>query len=155
MWYSFPVFIFQIIFACPLSHSGHTVVHLVGQFITETKHGMNTDYFTPRCAGRFTKTIIVTRLTIKFHCEIYLTTSLECVLPGLINVRLILMSPSIMKYLPDDTLLYSLIKQGHWNQMIWHTLSTQGHTTLRKCELTRRMWVPRCLSTNDCAKVIS
>ena len=54
---------------------------------------------------------MVSRLTIKFHCEVYLIPSLECVLPGLINARLMVMSPSTMKYLPDDNLLFSLLKQ--------------------------------------------
>ena len=64
---------------------------------------------------KFTAKVIVTRLTIKlaikFHCEIYLTPSLECVIQGLINVRLMLMSPNTIKYLPDDNLFLSLFKQ--------------------------------------------
>ena len=50
------------------------------------------------------------RLTIEIEHEIYLTHSLECVLPGLINVGLVVISSSKMKYLPDDNLLYSLFK---------------------------------------------
>ena len=50
------------------------------------------------------------RLTIEIEREIYLTCSLECMLPGLINVGLVVISSSKMKYLPDDNLLYSLFK---------------------------------------------
>jgi len=49
--------------------------------------------------------------SVKFHFEIYLTPSLESVLKALTNVRLMVMSPSTMKYLPDDNLLLSLVKQ--------------------------------------------
>ena len=54
--------------------------------------------------------LMVMRLTIEIEREIYLTCSLECMLPGLINVGLVLISSSKMKYLPDDNLLYSLFK---------------------------------------------
>ena len=53
---------------------------------------------------------MVMRLTFEIECEIYLTHSLECALPGLINVRLMVISSSKRKYLPDDNLLYSLFK---------------------------------------------
>ena len=44
---------------------------------------------------------MVIRLTTKFHCEIYLTPSIDCVLQALINVRFMVMSPSTMKCFPD------------------------------------------------------
>ena len=60
---------------------------------------------------RFTARVKVTKQSVKFHCEIYLTPSLKSVLQGLTNVRLMVMSPSTMKYLSVDTLLLSLVKQ--------------------------------------------
>ena len=62
---------------------------------------------------RFTTRVKVTKQSVKFHCEIYLTPSLKSVLQGLTNVRLMVMSPSTMKYLSVDTLLLSLVKQWH------------------------------------------
>ena len=62
---------------------------------------------------RFTTRVMVTRLTTKFHCEMYLTPSLGSVQQGLINVRLMVVSPSTIKYLPDRYLLLSLFKQWH------------------------------------------
>ena len=62
---------------------------------------------------RFTARVKVTKQSVKFHCEIYLTPSLKSVLQGLTNVRLMVMSPSTMKYLSVDTLLLSLVKQWH------------------------------------------
>ena len=59
---------------------------------------------------RFTR-VMVTRLSIKCHCEMYLTPSLESVLQGLINVRLMDRSPNTMKYRPDHYLLLPLFKQ--------------------------------------------
>ena len=41
------------------------------------------------------------------------TELIECVLRGLINVRLMLKSPSTMKYLPDDNLLLPLLTSIH------------------------------------------
>ena len=79
---------------------------------------------------RFTR-VMVTRLFIKFHCEIYLTHFLESVLQSLINIRLMVMSLNTMKYLPDPYLLLSLFKQWHYHQQ-WPTLSTQGHITLSR-----------------------
>ena len=93
---------------------------------------------------RFTR-VMVTRLSIKCHCEMYLTPSLESVLQGLINVRLMDRSPNIMKYCPDHHLLLPLFKMTVAPE-IWLTLSAWGHATLRMCELTRRMRVPRSLS---------
>ena len=78
---------------------------------------------------RFTR-VMVTRLSVKFHCEIYLTHFPESVLQSLINIRLMAMSLNAMKYLPDPYLLLSLFKQRHYHQQIWPTLSTRGHTTL-------------------------
>jgi len=78
---------------------------------------------------RFTR-VMVTRLFIKFHCEIYLTYFLESVLQSLINIRLMAMSLNTMKYLPDLYLLLSLFKQWHYHQQTWPTLSTRDHTTL-------------------------
>ena len=60
---------------------------------------------------RLTTRGIVSRLTIKFNYEIYLKLSLECVLQGLIPIRLMVMSPSAMKSLLDDNLLFSLFQQ--------------------------------------------
>ena len=60
---------------------------------------------------RFTTRVKVTKQSVKLHCEIYLTPSFESVLQGLTNVRLMVMSPSTMKYLSVDTLLLSLVKQ--------------------------------------------
>ena len=62
---------------------------------------------------RFTTRVKVTKQSVKFHCEIYLTPSLKSVLQGLTNVRLMVMSPSTKKYLPDDNLLLLLVKQWH------------------------------------------
>ena len=80
---------------------------------------------------RLTTRGIVSRLTIKFYYEIYLKLSLECVLQGLIPIRLMVMSLNTMKYLPDPYLLLSLFKQWHYHQQ-WPTLSTQGHITLSR-----------------------
>ena len=60
---------------------------------------------------RFTARVKGTKQSLQFHCEIYLTPSLESVLHGSTNVRLMVMSPSTMTYLPDDNLLLSLVKQ--------------------------------------------
>ena len=60
---------------------------------------------------RFTTRVKVTKQSVNFHCEIYLTLSLENVLQALTNVQLMVMSPSTKKYLPDDNLLLSLVKQ--------------------------------------------
>ena len=60
---------------------------------------------------RFTTRVKVTKQSVKLHCEIYLTPSFESVLQGLTNVRLMVMSPSTKKYLPDDNLLLLLVKQ--------------------------------------------
>ena len=82
---------------------------------------------------RFATRVMVTRLSIKCHCEMYLTPSLESVLQGLINVRLMVMSPSTMKYLPDHYLLcpclsndtstrdmsYIVYRRPHNSQHVW------------------------------------
>ena len=99
-------------FACPLSQWLSTlteVIHLVGQYIMERKHGVNA--ISHRAVQEIYKKSH-SHYAIEVHCEIYLTPSLEYVLQGLINVRLILKWPSKMKYFPDNT-LYSLFKQ--WN----------------------------------------
>ena len=59
---------------------------------------------------RFTR-INVTKQTIKLHHEIYLTPSLDSVLQAGTKVRLMLLSPSTMNYLPVGNLLLSFIKQ--------------------------------------------
>ena len=65
-----------------LSHRPSTltqVIHLVGQFIMDRTHGVNLTVSDP-AVPRFTTGVIVTRQTIKFHHETYLTPSFECVL---------------------------------------------------------------------------
>ena len=61
------------------------VMHLMGQFIMERKHGVNLTVSDPAVHDIYKSHV---QQTIMFHCELYLTTSLKCVLQGLINVRL-------------------------------------------------------------------
>ena len=101
---------------------------------------------------RFTR-VNVTKQTAQLHHEIYLTPSLESAQQAWTKVRLMLLSPSTMKYLPDDNLLLSLVKQWQQHQQIWPVLSKPGHTTVRSVN-----WPGRCQSlgvfyNNDCAKV--
>ena len=103
---------------------------------------------------RFTR-VMVTRLSIKCHCEMYLTPSLESVLQGLINVRLMDRSPNTMKYRPDHYLLLPLFKQWQWHQRYdLHFLHEA--TQLPECV----SWPGGCESRgpshfNSCAKVDS
>ena len=101
---------------------------------------------------RFTR-VNVTKQTVKLHHEIYLTPSLENVLQAWTKVRLMLLSPSTMKYLPDDNLLLSLVKQWHWNQEIWPDLSKPGHTALRSVNWPGAFQSLGAFDNNDWAKV--
>ena len=76
------------------SHTFRGTVHL-----GEKAWGKRRPSWTLVCR-RFTTRVKVTKENVKFHCEIYLTPSLKSVLQGLTNVRLMVMSPSTMKYLP-------------------------------------------------------
>ena len=111
-----PVFIFQTIFARPwmsvCSHSekpSHTLSGTVRH--GEKAWGKRWISWTQVCR-RFTR-VNVTKQTVKLHHEIYLTPSLESVLQAWTKVRLMLLSPSTMKYLPDGNLFFSLAKPWH------------------------------------------
>ena len=72
MWYIFPVFIFQTMFACPLSQWLSTLTKVrqfVGQFIVDKKHGWKMSLAQLR--RRFTNRVMVTRLIIKYHFVIW------------------------------------------------------------------------------------
>ena len=96
---------------------------------------------------RFTASVMVTRLTSK------LTPSLECVLLGLISVSLMVMSPSTVKYLPDDHLFLSLFKQWQRDQQIWPALSTQATQLSESVSWSDRCKSRGALHNDDCAKV--
>ena len=76
-------------FACPLSQWGFTlteVILLVGQFTMERMHGLKLTISDPAVHLIYNKSH--GHYTITFHSEVYLTVSLECLLQGLISVRL-------------------------------------------------------------------
>ena len=85
----------------------------------------------------------------------YLTLSLESVQQGLINVRLTVVSPSTMKYLPDHYLLCPCLSNDpSTNRYELHCL----HEATQLSE--RVIWPGGCESqgifhSNSCAKVDS
>ena len=83
---------------------------------------------------RFTTRVTVSRLTIKFHCEIYLKPFLECVLQGLVTVRLMVMSPSAMKFHPDDNPIFSIFNQ-------WHSLKDMTYSVYTRPCNSQNLWV--------------
>ena len=96
--------------------------------------------------------LMVMRLTIEIECEIYLTRSIECMLPDLIHVRLVVISSSKMKYLPDDNLLYSLFKHDtSTKRQDQHCRHKAAKLTI--CEFTRGCKPRGAFHNNDCAKV--
>ena len=101
---------------------------------------------------RFTR-VMVTRLTTKLHCEMYLTPSLESVQQGLINVRLMVMSPNTVKYLPDHYLLCPCLSNDpSTNRYELHCL----HEATQPLECVS--WPGGCeprgpFHSNSCAKV--
>ena len=66
--------------------------------------------------------------------------------------EVILMLPRTMKYISDENmLLYCVNKDKNTNTYDFHSI--KGHTTLRICGFTRRMWVPITFHNKDCSNV--
>lgn len=78
------------------------VIHLMGQFIMERKHGVNLTVSDPAVHDIYR--VMFNRLscsTVSFIWQL----PLEYVLQGLISIEILVMLPSTMKYISDDNTL--------------------------------------------------